>query len=112
MDSWSGYTEQRARLARPRPGAAAPTARVRRPGRHTRADAAPTDVDAQLAAADLSFASNDIPAALDRLLAAVTAVDGDERDRVRQRLIEFFDLLGPDDPRVPPARRALTRALF
>jgi putative thioredoxin len=78
----------------------------------TRADAAPTDVDAQLAAADLSFASNDIPAALGRLLAAVTAVDGDERDRVRQRLIEFFDLLGPDDPRVPPARRALTRALF
>jgi putative thioredoxin len=78
----------------------------------SRADAAPTDVDAQLAAADLSFASNDIPAALERLLAAVTAVDGDERDRVRQRLIEFFDLLGPDDPRVPPARRALTRALF
>jgi putative thioredoxin len=77
-----------------------------------RADAAPTDVDAQLAAADLSFASNDIQGALDRLLATVTAVDGDERDRVRQRLIEFFDLLGPDDPRVPPARRALTRALF
>lgn len=77
-----------------------------------RADAAPDDVDAQLAAADLAFAGNDVQGALDRLLAAVAATRGDERDRVRQRLIEFFDLLGPDDPRVPPARRALTRALF
>jgi putative thioredoxin len=77
-----------------------------------RADSAPADVDAQLAAADLAFATNDIQGALDRLLAAITAVDGDDRDRVRQRIIEYFDLLGPDDPRVPPARRALTRALF
>ena len=77
-----------------------------------RADASPTDVDAQLAAADLSLASNDVQGALDRLLRAVTAVAGDDRDRVRQRLLEYFDLLGPDDPRVPPARRALTRALF
>jgi putative thioredoxin len=77
-----------------------------------RADASPADVDAQLDAADLLFAGNDIPGALDRLLAAVTRLRGDDRERVRQRLLEFFDLLGPDDPRVPPARRALTRALF
>lgn len=77
-----------------------------------KADAAPTDVDAQLAAADLSFAANDVDGALDRLLTAVGAVAGDDRDRLRQRLIEFFDLLGPEDPRVAPARRRLTRALF
>jgi putative thioredoxin len=77
-----------------------------------RAAAAPEDVDAQLAAADLSLASNDVPAALDRLLNTVTLVSGDDRDRIRQRLLEYFDLLGPDDPRVPAARRALTRALF
>ena len=77
-----------------------------------RADSAPTDVEAQLAAADLALANNDIQGALDRLIATVSAVDGDERDQVRQRLIEYFELLGPDDPRVPPARRALTRALF
>lgn len=77
-----------------------------------RADSSPDDVDAQLAAADLSVAGNDVQDALDRLLRAVTAVTGDERDRVRQRLLEFFDLLGPDDPRVPAARRQLTRALF
>jgi putative thioredoxin len=39
-------------------------------------------------------------------------VSADDRDRVRERLIEYFELLGPDDPRVPAARRALTRALF
>ena len=77
-----------------------------------RADSAPEDVDAQLAAADLSVAGNDVQAALDRLLRTVSRVSGDDRDRVRQRLLEFFDLLGPDDPRVPVARRQLTRALF
>ena len=77
-----------------------------------RADESPTDVDAQLAAADLLFAGNDIEGALGRLLDAVSRLRGEDRDRVRQRLLEFFDLLGPDDPRVPPARRALTRALF
>jgi putative thioredoxin len=77
-----------------------------------RADASPTDVDAQLAAADLLFAGNDIQGALNRLLDAVGRLRDDDRDRVRQRLLEFFDLVGPDDPRVPSARRALTRALF
>ena len=81
-------------------------------GAIARADAAPGDVDLQLAAADLSLAGNDVQAALDRLVATVGRVAGDDRDRVRQRLIEFFDLLGPDDPRVPAARRALARALF
>lgn len=77
-----------------------------------KADVAPDDVELQLAAADLSLAGNDVDAALERLLGAVTRAPGDDRDRVRQRLIEFFDLLGPDDPRVPVARRRLARALF
>jgi putative thioredoxin len=77
-----------------------------------RADAAPDDVDAQLAAADLAFAQNDIDGALARLLGAVARAVGDDRDRIRTRLLEFFDLLGADDPRVPAARRQLARALF
>lgn len=77
-----------------------------------RADTAPDDIDAQLAAADLSLAGNDIPAAFDRLLASVARTSGDDRERVRQRLLEYFDLLGPDDPRVSAARRQLARALF
>ncbi len=76
------------------------------------ADAAPDDIDAQLAAADLALAGNDIQGAFDRLLATVARTAGDERERVRQRLLEFFDLIGPDDPRVSTARRQLARALF
>jgi putative thioredoxin len=77
-----------------------------------RADSAPDDVEAQLAAADLLFAGNDIASALDRLLKTIPRTSGDERERVRTRLLEFFELLGPDDPRVPAARRELARALF
>jgi len=81
-------------------------------GAVARADTAPDDVDAQLAAADLSLATNDVGGALDRLLATVTRSSGDERERVRTRLLEYFELLGPDDPRVSAARRQLARALF
>jgi putative thioredoxin len=77
-----------------------------------RADSAPDDVDAQLAAADLALAGNDVAGAFDRLLAAVARTADDDRERVRTRLLEYFDLLGPDDPRVAAARRQLARALF
>jgi putative thioredoxin len=77
-----------------------------------RADSAPDDIDAQLAAADLELAGNDVQGAFDRLLATVGRASGDDRDRVRTRLLEYFDLLGPDDPRVSAARRQLARALF
>jgi putative thioredoxin len=77
-----------------------------------RADAAPDDVDAQLAGADVALAGNDVQGAFDRLLGTLARTAGDDRERVRQRLLEFFDLLGPDDPRVPAARRAMARALF
>ena len=43
------------------------------------------------------------------LLARTSAED---RDAVRERLIEYFDLLGPDDPRVAPARRRMAQVLF
>lgn len=76
------------------------------------ADAAPGDVAAQLAAADLLLAGGDIAAALARLIAAVRRTSGDERAEVRARLVEYFDLLGPDEPSVPQARRDLANALF
>jgi putative thioredoxin len=77
-----------------------------------RADSDPDDVVAQLAAADLSLAGNDVEGAFARLLATVSRTTGDEREQVRTRLLEYFDLLGPDDPRVSTARRQLARALF
>ncbi|SOD73340.1 putative thioredoxin [Jatrophihabitans sp. GAS493] len=76
------------------------------------ADSEPANVQAGLAAADAALANNDVDAALARLISLVKAVSAEEKDVVRTRLLEYFDLLGPDDPRVAPARRELGRALF
>jgi putative thioredoxin len=77
-----------------------------------RADADPSDVPAALAAADFSLVSGDIDASFGRLLALLRRSRAEERDAVRDRLVEYFELIGPDDPRVGPARRELTNALF
>jgi putative thioredoxin len=73
---------------------------------------APDDVDIQLAAADAELADNQIEAAFNRLVGLVRRLRGEDRMPVRDRLVEYFELLGPDDPRVPPARRDLANALF
>jgi putative thioredoxin len=82
------------------------------PAAIARADAAPDDVDAQLAAADAEVATDRVEAAFTRLVAAVGRTFGDDRDRVRQHLVGLFELFPADDPRVATARRALARALF
>jgi putative thioredoxin len=78
----------------------------------SRADADPGDVAAQLAAADYAVAGGEVEAAFTRLLDTLRRTSGEERDAVRDRLVEYFDILGPDDPRVGPARRQLASALF
>ncbi|GAA0920715.1 tetratricopeptide repeat protein [Pseudonocardia zijingensis] len=82
------------------------------PSSVARADAAPDDVDAQLAAADAEVAGDRAEAAFDRLVKTVARTAGDERERVRQHLVGLFELFPADDARVTAARRALARALF
>lgn len=82
------------------------------PSAVTRADAAPHDVDAQIAAADVEVAGEQPQRAFERLVGAVRRLTGDDRDRVRAHLVGLFELFPPDDPRVTSARRALARALF
>lgn len=77
-----------------------------------RADAAPDDVDAQLAAADAELAGDGVEEAFARLVATAGRTFGDDRDRVREHLVGLFELFAPDDPRVMAARRALARVLF
>lgn len=76
------------------------------------ADAAPTDIDAAFAAADVLVLSQDVSGAFDRLIALVRKTFGDDRTRVRTRLIELFDLFDAADPEVIAGRRNLANALY
>ncbi|HEY2724995.1 MAG TPA: thioredoxin [Pseudonocardiaceae bacterium] len=77
-----------------------------------RADSAPDDVDAQLAAADAEVADQQVEQAFQRLVDTVRRSSGEDRERARAHLVELFELFPTDDPRVATARRALARALY
>ncbi|MFD7749276.1 tetratricopeptide repeat protein [Streptomyces sp. NPDC059698] len=72
----------------------------------------PADVDAQIAAADLDLVGGHVEDAFGRLVEAVRRTAGDERNTARLRLLELFEVIGPEDPRVTAARTALARVLF
>jgi putative thioredoxin len=87
-------------------------ATAQRPDAVAVADAAPGDIDAALAAADVQILNQDISAAFERLTALVRNTSGDDRTRVRTRLIELFELFDPADPDVVAGRRNLANALY
>lgn len=72
----------------------------------------PDDVQAQIAAADLDLAGGHVQDAFGRLVETVRRTAGEDRDAARLRLLELFEVIGPDDPRVTAARTALARVLF
>ncbi|MFD6935131.1 tetratricopeptide repeat protein [Streptomyces goshikiensis] len=76
------------------------------------AAANPRDPQAQIAAADLDLVGGHVEDAFGRLVDTVRVTAGDERDAVRVRLLELFEVIGADDPRVSAARTALARVLF
>jgi putative thioredoxin len=78
----------------------------------TRANTAPDDLEAQLAAADTELAEGRVEEAFGRMLDTIRRTSGADRDRARTRLVELFGIVGDADPRVADARRALTNLLF
>ena len=76
------------------------------------AAAAPTDVDAQLAVADLDVSGGHVDDAFDRVLTVFPSLDQEGKDAARKRLLEYFEIVGLDDPRVAAARRRLTMLLY
>ncbi|MEV6577911.1 tetratricopeptide repeat protein [Streptomyces sp. NPDC051582] len=72
----------------------------------------PKDPAAQIAAADLDLVGGHVEDAFGRLVDTVRVTVGADRDAVRVRLLELFEVIGADDPRVAAARTALARVLF
>ena len=74
--------------------------------------AAGGDIDATLDLADLDAQHGDFDPAFSRLVDTLRRTTGDDRERVRQRLVALLDLPPAGDPRVAAARRAMANALF
>ncbi|WP_102142149.1 tetratricopeptide repeat protein [Mycobacterium hubeiense] len=87
-------------------------ATAHRPDAVAVADAAPDDIEAAFAAADVEILQQQVTAAFDRLIALVKRTAGDDRTKVRTRLIELFELFDPADPEVIAGRRNLANALY
>lgn len=69
-------------------------------------------VDKQMRAADAEVVAGAPEKAFDRLIETMKATAGDEKARVRERLLELFRLFEGNDPRVMEARTKLASALY
>ncbi|MDT7761009.1 MAG: putative thioredoxin [Mycobacterium sp.] len=87
-------------------------ATAQRPDAVAVADAAPDDIDAAFAAADVELLQQNVAGAFARLIGLIKRTAGDERTKVRTRLIELFELFDPSDPQVIAGRRNLANALY
>jgi putative thioredoxin len=76
------------------------------------AASAPDDLDAQLAVADLDVSTGHVDDAFDRLLDLFPMLDAAGKNTVRTRILQYFEIVGTDDPRVIAARRRLTGLLY
>ena len=70
------------------------------------------DLDAQLDVADLDLSGGHVDDAFARLLDLFPKLDADGKNTVRERLLELFEVVGVEDPRVTAARRRLAMLLY
>jgi putative thioredoxin len=73
---------------------------------------APEDIDAQLDVADADLSGGHVEDAFDRLLTLFPKLDAEGKNRVRERLVELFEVVGAADPRVVKARGRLASLLY
>ncbi|MBG6238357.1 putative thioredoxin [Mycetocola sp. CAN_C7] len=76
------------------------------------AAADPQGLDAQLDVADLDLSGGHVEDAFDRLLTLFESADVDGRNTIRTRILDLFEVVGLDDPRVGRARARLTNLLY
>lgn len=78
----------------------------------TAAAQAPDDAQAQLAVADLDVSGGHVADAFVRLLELFPRLNAEDKNLVRTRLLDYFEIVGADDERVILARRQLTGLLY
>lgn len=71
-----------------------------------------TDVEAAFAVADADITGGHVEDAFARLIRLFKAAKPEQKNAVRERLLELFDVVGTQDPRVTKARAELMMALF
>jgi putative thioredoxin len=70
------------------------------------------DLDAQIAAADIEFASQKMGESFNRLIDYIRNHSGEERDKAKAHLLYLFEIAGDQEPLAVKARRDLASALF
>ena len=76
------------------------------------AAADPQDIDAALTVADLDVLGGHVEDAFVRLIDLVRTTSGEDRDRIKNHLLELFAVVGNQDERVRKGRTTLMSALF
>ena len=72
----------------------------------------PDNIDAALMVADLDVSGGHLEDAFSRLLGLYISASPEDKERLRERLLEFFEMAGPAHPAVVPARAKLTSLMF
>jgi putative thioredoxin len=72
----------------------------------------PADIDLQLRAADIEIVNGGVEAAFSRLLNLVKATQGDDKNKVKNHLLNLFALVDQSDPRLISARKELASSIF
>jgi putative thioredoxin len=70
------------------------------------------NIDAQMQLADLELMRGNPAAGFQILISGIKITSGEDRDKLRARLLELFLVVGDEDPEVLKARRDLASALF
>jgi putative thioredoxin len=72
----------------------------------------PNNPEAQELVADLDISGGHVDDAFDRLLSLFPTLGQEDRDSVRARLLDYFEIVGVDDPRVMKSRARLASLLY
>ena len=77
-----------------------------------KAQANPADAILQMQAADIELAQGELESAFNRLIKTIKTSSGDQKEQVKNHLLQLFTLVDPNDSRLVKARQQLASALF